>query len=283
MRLLTKTFLYYISFAAVIFALGGVISYFLIGNIFYRQLDEGMITEKDIITQEINSNSHVPDYSSRFGHQIEVVLLDRKLSPRFYMKDTTISSGEKEEDFRYLYFSANRSKNRAYTIEIFHPLNETTNLIEDILLVTFVMFAFLFLVLIAVNYFVSRRIWVPFYTTIGQLSRYNINEKDTLTLTTTPIYEFTVLNKVITDMSEKIMTDYFNMKEFTENASHEIQTPLAVIKSKVEMLLQDEDLDKKQVESLQTINDSVSRLTRLNAGLVLLSKIEKILLPFSHG
>ncbi|HEX3008307.1 MAG TPA: HAMP domain-containing sensor histidine kinase, partial [Bacteroidales bacterium] len=101
-----------------------------------------------------------------------------------------------------------------------------------------------------------------------------INEKKGLALSDTGIYEFNTLNKVLNNMSEKILTDYSNMKEFTENASHEIQTPLAIIKSKIEILVQSGKLDEEQMDALQTINDAVYRLAKLNSGLILISKID---------
>ena len=73
---------------------------------------------------------------------------------------------------------------------------------------------------------------------------------------------------------EKIRTDFVNLKEFTENASHEIQTPLAIIKSKLEMVLQDKSLNDKQYQQIQAAFESTIRLSKLNEALLLLSRIE---------
>ena len=75
-------------------------------------------------------------------------------------------------------------------------------------------------------------------------------------------------------MSDKILHNYINLKEFTENASHEIQTPLAIIKSKLELLIQSQPLTDEQMGIVQSMYDAVTRLSKLNANLVLLSKIE---------
>jgi signal transduction histidine kinase len=75
-------------------------------------------------------------------------------------------------------------------------------------------------------------------------------------------------------MMQKIQADFVNLKEFTENASHEIQTPLAIIKSKLEMVLQDKTLNDQQNQRIHTAFESANRLSKLNEALLLLSKIE---------
>jgi signal transduction histidine kinase len=75
-------------------------------------------------------------------------------------------------------------------------------------------------------------------------------------------------------MMQKIQADFVNLKEFTENASHEIQTPLAIIKSKLEMVLQDKTLSDLQYQRIRAAFESANRLSKLNEALLLLSKIE---------
>jgi len=75
-------------------------------------------------------------------------------------------------------------------------------------------------------------------------------------------------------MTKRVRNDYESLKNFTENASHEIQTPLAIIKSKLELLSQSENLDETQILVIGAINDAASRLSKLNQSLLLLTKIE---------
>jgi len=76
------------------------------------------------------------------------------------------------------------------------------------------------------------------------------------------------------EMIQKMQTDFINLKEFTENASHEIQTPLAIIKSKLELILNDAELSGTQHKRLHDAFETVNRLSKLNDSLLLLSKIE---------
>ena len=90
----------------------------------------------------------------------------------------------------------------------------------------------------------------------------------------TNTYEFDVLNDTLNDLTKKIQDDFVNLKEFTENASHEIQTPLAIIKSKLELSLHDPLLPENQRTHIHLAYESAIRLSKLNEALLLLSKIE---------
>jgi signal transduction histidine kinase len=117
-------------------------------------------------------------------------------------------------------------------------------------------------------------VWVPFYHTLKALNRYDLNAQAQLHLSRTNIREFRLLNETLNKMSEKILQDYQNLKEFNENAAHELQTPLAVIKSKLDLLIQNEQLDKSQLELIHSVYEATSRMSKLNQGLLLISRIQ---------
>ncbi len=80
-------------------------------------------------------------------------------------------------------------------------------------------------------------------------------------------------------MIYRIHDDYHRLKEFTGNASHELQTPLSIINAKIELLLQEKGLKANQVELIQSISKASTRLSRLNQALLLLAKIENNQFP----
>jgi signal transduction histidine kinase len=75
-------------------------------------------------------------------------------------------------------------------------------------------------------------------------------------------------------MTNKLHTDFLQQKEFTENASHEMQTPLAVVKANLSLLFQSPNLKEEEMNQLQSIENTIKKLTALNKALILLSKIE---------
>ena len=88
------------------------------------------------------------------------------------------------------------------------------------------------------------------------------------------ITEFTELNDAVSIMENRVSQDYDEIKNFTENASHEIQTPLAIIKSKLELLSQSESLKEEQMDTIQSVSEAANRLSKLNQSLILLTKID---------
>ena len=84
---------------------------------------------------------------------------------------------------------------------------------------------------------------------------------------------------LIERMTKKMRTDYINLKEYNENSSHEIQTPLSVIRSKLDILMQNKKLNKKSINLIMSINEAAARLYKLNQGLLLISKIENLQFP----
>ncbi|MEZ4938304.1 MAG: HAMP domain-containing sensor histidine kinase [Crocinitomicaceae bacterium] len=74
-------------------------------------------------------------------------------------------------------------------------------------------------------------------------------------------------------MSEDL-EKYEELKRYSENLSHELLTPLTIIRSKAELLLQSENLSESDLRNIDVILKTVGKLSRLNRGLILLSKIK---------
>jgi signal transduction histidine kinase len=106
------------------------------------------------------------------------------------------------------------------------------------------------------------------------MRQFNLSSKRYETTELSSIDEFRDLDTAVRNMTDKIVKDYNTLKTFADNASHEMQTPLAIIRSKLDLLIQGQNLDEAQVRQLQDIYDGTGRLTRLNQSLLLLSKIE---------
>ena len=75
-------------------------------------------------------------------------------------------------------------------------------------------------------------------------------------------------------MTRQLSRDYRELKEYTDHTTHELQTPLAVIKSKTELLIQSKNLGPDEMKLIQAINASVNQLSRLNSTLTLITRIE---------
>jgi len=132
----------------------------------------------------------------------------------------------------------------------------------------------LLLVLLFVTNRFSKRIWQPFQNTLEMLKAFDLTEKQSFSFDKTDIKEFEELNQSLEKLIDKNISVYSQQKTFIENASHELQTPLAVLKSKLNILLQNKNITSEQAELLRAIDLPLSRMTRINKNLLLLAKIE---------
>lgn len=278
MKLLNKTTLYYIIISFIIFLAGGLIFFHSIRVVVYRQLDETLVTEQQIIEEEIDHSDSVPDFTTRFGHQIEVIIYNHPFRPSLTFHDTLIRNDttNTEIKYRHLLEKSNSSKGKGYEISLYKPLDETDDLIANFVFIIIVLFIALLAILISVNYVISRTAWIPFYSTLRKLKQYDLSDNTVLNFDKTSISEIKKLNSVLENMSDKIKQDYINLKEYTENISHEIQTPIAIIRNKLELLIQSENLEQNQLQIIESVSQAASRLSKLNQNLMLLTRIENL-------
>lgn len=122
--------------------------------------------------------------------------------------------------------------------------------------------------------FISRKLWAPFDKTLNELESFSLEKNHIPPLQTSDVREFNRLNDSLQQLMRKSLASYRAQKEFTENASHELQTPLAVFQSKLDLLLQQQGLTERQAEIIQDLYQMTSRLSRLNRNLLLLAKID---------
>ena len=260
----------------VIFIAGGLTFYWLVRLTIVRQIDMSMLTEAEIIKDQILFYDSIPDFNNIFGYQISVTVYEKSVTPGQKIQDTVITDSQTgtSSGYRHLVMSGNMEDKKGFRISIFKSIENTHSLITDLFLITCLAFILMSIILVVVNYWISKKLWVPFYHTLDKIKDFNIDEKLHLNLSPTGIIEFDRLNRVLNTMSEKIRADFLNLKEFTEDASHEIQTPLSIIKSKLELLFQSENLTDKQAEIIQAIYEATTRLSKLNYSLLLISRIQ---------
>ena len=121
---------------------------------------------------------------------------------------------------------------------------------------------------------ISKRLWQPFDKTLEVMETFRLENGVIPALPDSGIEEFSRLNDVLNRLMTDSLKSYRAQKEFTENASHELQTPLAVFQSKLDLLLQQPDLTGEQAVIIQDLYQMSGRLSGLNRNLLLLAKME---------
>jgi signal transduction histidine kinase len=115
---------------------------------------------------------------------------------------------------------------------------------------------------------------MPFMKTLDHLKQFDLNNNVPLQVEPTDIEEFNLMNESLVQLSQQNLKVFNQQKSFIENASHELQTPLAVLKSKIDILVQDDNLSENQRKVIADIELPLSRVSRINKNLLLLAKIE---------
>jgi len=274
MKLLSKYNRVNIPITIITLLITGIGFYYIIHRVLVYQLDKDLYIEQREVIHYIKEKGTLPETSNYKDQQIE--FYSTNTGP-FKSKISTFEVYDNNDNefniFRKLDFFVTVNDNN-YIVEVKKSQQETEDIIQMVLIITFTVIIFLLLILFIANRFLLAKIWKPFNNTLAQLKQFNLSSKNKIALQETDINEFKELNKTVLLMTEKVSRDYESLKNFTENASHEIQTPLSIIRNKIELLLQSENLDKTQASAIQSLNDAASRLSKLNQSLLLLAKIE---------
>lgn len=151
---------------------------------------------------------------------------------------------------------------------------DTFLIIGAITLLTVFFFALILGGFVWLNRRISNRLWQPFYQTLEKIKAFDLTSNTTVQFEAGNVIEFEELNSSINKLLESNIAAFRQQKEFTENASHELQTPLAIVQSKLDLLLQDGALSSAQSQIIEETNNALSRVSRINKNLLLLAKIE---------
>lgn len=194
----------------------------------------------------------------QISYRDEMVYIDEKLEyepARILMTIFKTDSGYKE-------------------LVVYTPTIDKIDLQQSILGWIIALYVGIILILLLLNMWIFRRNMKPLYALLSWFNNYKIGSGNTPLSTKQNITEFKNLYQAVTmsvDRNEKL---YEQQKLFIGNASHEMQTPLAICLNRLEMLMEDENLTEKQMEEIAKTHQTLENITRMNKSLLLLCKIE---------
>lgn len=172
-----------------------------------------------------------------------------------------------------------RLNNRSFSLTVETNLEESYETIGAITAVAVLFFTILLAGFVILNRRISQRLWQPFYDSLGKIKKFDLNDHEIPTFPKTEISEFEEMNASIGQLIDGSIAAFKQQKEFIENASHELQTPLAIIQSKMDMLLQSSTLSDEQSDIISDTNKALARVSRINKNLLLLAKLENHQFP----
>lgn len=275
MKLITRFILIYLIITVIVLGIGGVLSYFIIKE----EVDKELTWE---FMERIDRVTYLLERGRKFHHRRDVdgdrnliiEELDYPVEERVEVGDTLIYSERLEQNEQNVKVSAYRNINgSSYYISTYGAMIESDDITEAVIKTLLWILGLQIIGAIGVGFLVSGRLFKPFRETLEKIGNFQLHKKEYVPAEKTGVKEFNDLNRFVEQMTRKAVSDYKNLKEFAENASHELQTPLAIAKGKLE-LLSETDLSEEQYKYIESLERSVKKLSRLSESLALLTKIE---------
>lgn len=183
-----------------------------------------------------------------------------------------------EEPARVLTTIYKDNEGQYYELMVMTPSIEKQDLMQAILSWGICLYIGLLLTIILVHLWIYYGSMKPLHTLLRWFDDYTVGSRKEPLKNETKVVEFRKLNEAVLRSTERSEQLFEQQKQFIGNASHELQTPLAICQNRLEMLL-DSDLSEEQMgEILKTIQ-TLKQIARLNQSLLFLSKIDNRQFP----
>jgi len=268
MKLTSRSTINYLIYTFGIFLAGAFVFFINIHSIINQDIENRLQLRRkniEILLQEDHSLHSVPG-------EIELIH-----SPGFnttYYADTLLSyqQGEPEEFLALVFPAAINGEN--YKIILYNSMTSSHHLFWAVGILMILLFLLIETGMVVIHNVVNSGVWAPFFRNINALKKYQPLKGIQLKLEKTRTDEFNQLNDAIHLMAAQIESDFRKMKEFSEDIAHETQTPVAIVKSKLEVLISKGGFNEEQAKLLNDAYQSTQKLAKLNQSLLLLTRLE---------
>lgn len=233
-----------------------------------------LIIIRSLAGQELPSNHN----GSNNQYYLNPISSDYALSKEaICYRDSMVYIQEKKETepARILTTVFKNEQGQYFELNVYTPTIEKKDLLETLFYLMISLFASLLIAVVLINIWVFRRSMKPFYRLLDWLDKFRIGQECVDLDNPTHTTEFRKLNESVVRFAKHSQTIFEQQKLFIGNASHEIQTPLAVCQNRLEMLLmEDESLGESQMGEIIKTYQTLVYVSKLNKSLLLLSKID---------
>jgi len=274
MKLLTKTTLYIATLSLFLFFIMGIIFFHVLKNMSLSDLNRELEGIQEVVEDVFPHflGGQLKGLPGIDTISIQPALTDMEFLDRF--GDTLMfdSRSGQFRTFRTLQFVAEHGGSN-YEVILYKSTTPADKLVEQVTLMMTMMVILFMAGIFFLNRFIFRNLWKDFFDALEKLKQFD-TDKEPVLLGEPDVEEFLELKKVLERMTKRLSSEYRELKEYTDHTTHELQTPLAVIKTKIELLMQSPRLGPEEMMLLQSINSSVNHLSRLNSTLALMTRIE---------
>jgi len=282
MKLLQRTRRPIWIYATVVLLLSIPAYYLILRNVWLADIDQDLEVTKQKVERGINAQhlaeeglSAAVEHINAIDAGVRLTALhpDSNVVERFHTIDRYDDLHGHEEPYR-TYESTVILNGVPYAIIVSRVVEETEELVTSIALVALISLVLLFGGMVVLDRVSASHIWVPFHRLLERLKRFHVDDPAPFHAAPTGITEFDELEHVLEQLTLRNMTMYAEQRRFTENAAHELRTPIALLQAKIERLFQSEGLTQAQAELLEEADDVLRRMRRTHDGLLTLAKVD---------
>lgn len=281
MKLLNQSLTYLSLSILAIVTMWAVVFYLNMLSEIKSSIDEGLENYKRLIIQnaELDSSILTKSYFDESFFSVHNINIQKALSLKDVYRDTVIYMQDADDEqlepepVRML-TTAFELNGQYYQLKVANSMVEEDDLINELLWDVAWLYLILISGIILVNNFVLRKLWKPFYDLLALLKNFRLGSTQKLPETNTQTKEFRDLHDAVNTFLQHSHEIFEQQKQFIENASHELQTPLAIATNKLELLLETQGIQPTHGEKIGEVFHIIQRLIRLNKSLLLLSKID---------
>ncbi len=278
MKLIRYTYIRLFSLMFILFMLWGALFYISMMDEVMDETDDRLLNNKGLVVHRMLQQPErllTADTLSD-NYRIRRISEQEGLNHRDSFYDTKIYIQiENEYEPMRVYKSSFKDNNgQFYEIELYLSTIERDNVIEDILFYLIILFVVMLGITLVGMRLVLNRTFRPLYKLLDWLNSIVPGREAPELNNETEIIEFKMLNDAAVNMQKRSRKAYEEQKDFIGNASHELQTPLAISLNKLDMLANSGELNEEQMNLLSQTFETLQRATRLNKSLLLLSQIQ---------
>lgn len=264
-------------FLFLLMGIWGIFFYFTIIDEVMDETDDTLANYREILVGKILADSTLLNTEDQILHSYLIHPITPKEAERyhesFYDSKVYIETEDEFEPVRVMKSCFRASDLNFYELEIRLSTLERDDLIQTIFWYLIALYAILLVCTMMGTRLVLKKIFLPLDRLLDWLGKVSPDRPAPTLSKESPIQEFRTLNQAALDMHLRAEKTYQEQKQFIENASHELQTPLSIIQGKLELLAENENLNEKELRTIDEIYRSLNRVVQLNKSLLLLSRI----------
>ena len=275
MKLTTKFTLWYFGVMLVVLLIGGAIVYYEIQWKVSRVEVVRHERLNDLIAKQMRDGGDYTGHPTR--KRAIVVPIPADSVPRgaasFYTRGLAWNPEFQTDEYKLMVTSFYTIRGQHYRVTTYSFIPSFYQLLPGVVdSFKWILLTLLILVIVSGG-LISKYILAPFKRTMRVIQGFDLKQKEAIRLPETKTDEFRELNTFLLQLTESARKDYQSLKEFTENASHELQTPTAIIRGKLDLLMES-DIRDEQAILIAEMQNALERLSRIHASLTLLTKLE---------